>query len=104
MKRIRAGRPRVPHDIQYCGVSGGDIDVGGILRSPVGAARDGMGVERAQPDIFRGQWKDRWEVPHLGKRRPDGVSCNVPTDGTGDEPGEYKGPGVHPRVHLGGVE
>ena len=103
-KRSHAGIPHVPHDIQYCCRRGGESNVGGSMWPPGGTAWDGVGGGREQPDILRGRWEDWWKGPHLGTRRPDGVSCDVPTYGTGDEPGEEKGPGVHPQVHLGEVE
>ena len=36
--RIHAGRPRLPHDIQYRGGRGGVGNIGGSLRSPGGVA------------------------------------------------------------------
>ena len=83
-----AGRPRFPHDIQYRGGLGGGGDIGSSMLPPGGAAWDVMGDGRAQPDILRGRWEDRWEGPHLGTRRPDSISNDFPIEGTGDEPGE----------------
>ena len=51
-KRSHVGIPRFLHDIKYCGGCGGKGNVGGSLRPPGGAAWDGVGGGRAQPDIY----------------------------------------------------
>ena len=86
-KKSHAGRPYFPHDIQYLGERGSDSDVGVSMWPPGGAEWDGVGGGRAQPDILRGRQEYWWEGPHMGTRCPDGVSYDVPMDGTGDEPG-----------------
>ena len=99
--RSHTGRPRVPHDIQYrCGRCG-ERKIVVSLRTLGGVAWDGVGGRRVQPDILRGRREDQWEGTHMGTRRPDVVSCDVTMNGTGDESGYGKGPGVPPQVHLG---
>ena len=83
-KRSHSGRLRFPHDIQYHGGCGGEGEFGGSLRPPGGTAWDGVGDGQVQPDISCGRREDRWEELHLGTRRPDGISSNYLTDGTGE--------------------
>ena len=42
-----------------------------------GAAWDGLGGGRAEPDIIRGCREDSGEGPHLVKRSPDGDCGNI---------------------------
>ena len=79
MERSHARIPSSLHDIKYRGGCGGESAVVGSLWTRGGAARDGLGGERAEPSLLHGLLEDIGKVPHLSTGRHGNDSGYIPT-------------------------